>query len=104
GERLTPELRRITAAGLVHQRHEVRGVGLLIGIEFADPATAIELFMALVAHDVVANVSLSSDHVVRLTPPATLGEPEIAFLLERFERAVALVAEQNPEYEVHADA
>ncbi|WP_211593222.1 aspartate aminotransferase family protein [Microbispora sp. H10836] len=104
GERLTPELRRITAAGLVHQRHEVRGLGLLIGIEFADPATAIELFMALVAHDVVANVSLSSDHVVRLTPPATLGESEIAFLLERFERAVALVAEQNPEYEVHADA
>jgi putrescine aminotransferase len=104
GARLTPELHRIMAAGLAHHRHEVRGVGLLIGIEFGDPAMAAELFMALVANGIVANMSLSSDHVVRLTPPATMCESEITFLFERFERAVALVAERNPEYEVLADA
>lgn len=104
GERLTPTLRKIMADGLPHHRHEVRGVGLLIGIEFDDPATAVEFFMALVENDVIANMSLNSDHVIRLTPPATLSETELDFLFERFERAVHLVAERNPDYEELADA
>ncbi|MEU8629486.1 aminotransferase class III-fold pyridoxal phosphate-dependent enzyme [Streptomyces sp. NPDC048669] len=104
GTRLTPELERIIAAHLPHHPYEVRGAGLLIGIEFADPAMAVELFMALVANRVVANLSLNSDHVVRLTPPATLNESEVTFLFERFERAARQVGERNPEYEVLADA
>jgi putrescine aminotransferase len=99
GERLTPVLKQIMTTGLAHHRHEVRGQGLLIGIEFADPAMAVELFMALVSNDVIANMSLNSDHVIRLTPPATLSEPELDFLFTRFERAVQQVAERNPDYE-----
>ncbi|MFD4522987.1 aspartate aminotransferase family protein [Streptomyces sp. NPDC058470] len=104
GARLTPELERIVAAHLPHHPYEVRGAGLLIGIEFADPAMAADLFMALVTHNVVANLSLNSDHVVRLTPPATMTESDVAFLFDRFEQAVTLVAERNPEYEVLTDA
>ncbi|MGW1493538.1 aspartate aminotransferase family protein [Streptomyces sp. NPDC002402] len=104
GARLTPELERIVAAHLPHHPYEVRGAGLLIGIEFADPAMAADLFMALVTHNVVANLSLNSDHVVRLTPPATMTESDVAFLFDRFEQAARLVAERNPEYEVLADA
>ncbi|WP_434599886.1 aspartate aminotransferase family protein [Streptomyces sp. A5-4] len=104
GARLTPELERIIAAYLPHHPYEVRGAGLLIGIEFADPAMAADLFMALIAHDVVANLSLNSDHVVRLTPPATMTDSDVAFLFDRFEQAARTVAEHNPEYEVLADA
>lgn len=104
GARLTPELERITATHLPHHRYEVRGAGLLIGISFDDPAMAADLFLALVGNNVIANLSLNSDHVVRLTPPATMTESDVEFLLDRFERAARSVAERNPEYEVLADA
>lgn len=104
GARLTPRLRRAMAEHLPHHRWEVRGAGLLIGIDFADPAMAADLLLALVGNAVVANVSLNSAHVVRLTPPATMTESDTEFLLDRFERAVALVAERNPDYEGSAHA
>lgn len=104
GALLTPALTRTLATHLPHHPHQVRGVGLLIGVEFGDPAMAVELFMALVAEGVIANLSLNSDHVVRLTPPATLTDSEVAILFERFERAVQQIAARNPEYEVLADA
>jgi len=104
GARLLPELQRIMGALLPHHAFEVRGVGLLIGIDFADPAMAADLFMALVTNGVVANLSLNSDHVVRLTPPATMTDSEVAFLFDRFELAARSVAERNPEYEVLVDA
>ncbi|MFJ3904681.1 aspartate aminotransferase family protein [Streptomyces sp. NPDC090025] len=100
GRRLTADLTRILAGHLGHHPHEVRGAGLLIGAEFADPAMAADLFIALVGQDVVANLSLNSDHVVRFTPPATMTDSDVEFLVERFDRAARQVAERNPEYEV----
>jgi len=97
GERLTPAFQRIVADRLPHHRCEVRGAGLLIGVDFADPALAADLLLALVANDVIANISLNSDHVVRFTPPATLTESDVDFLIDRFERAAAEVAANNPE-------
>ncbi|MFE3325703.1 aspartate aminotransferase family protein [Streptomyces sp. NPDC059176] len=104
GALLTPALERIVGTHLAHHPHEVRGAGLLIGIEFADPAMAADLFIALVANGVVANLSLNSDHVVRLTPPATMTDSDVEFLVDRFEQAASVVAERNPEHEVLADA
>jgi putrescine aminotransferase len=100
GARLLAELERIMARYLGHRVYEVRGAGLLIGIDFADPAMAADLFLSLVSNNVVANLSLNSDHVVRLTPPAVMTDSDVEFLFDRFERAAALVAERNPEYEV----
>ncbi|MEU6668848.1 aminotransferase class III-fold pyridoxal phosphate-dependent enzyme [Streptomyces sp. NPDC046727] len=100
GSRITAELTRITGTYLAHHPHEVRGAGLLIGVEFVDPALAADLFIALVGHDVVANLSLNSDNVVRFTPPAVMSEPDVEFFIERFDRAARQVAERNPEYEV----
>ena len=51
---------------------EVRGRGLLIGIEFAIPGPAGDLLIELISHGVVANHSLNSHLVLRLTPPAVL--------------------------------
>jgi putrescine aminotransferase len=102
GHRLLPELTRIMSEHLPHHHWEVRGVGLLIGVDFVDPAMAADLLIALVSNNVVANFSLNSDHVVRLTPPATLTESDVDFLVERFERAARLVAERNPEVLTYA--
>lgn len=100
GDRLTPEFRRIMATHLSHHDWEVRGSGLLVGVEFTDPAMAADFLIALVGNDVIANFSLNSDHVVRFTPPAVMTDSDVDFLTDRFERAARLVAERNPEYEV----
>jgi putrescine aminotransferase len=40
---------------------------------------------------VIANHSLNSDRVLRLTPPAVLDEREVQFLLDAFDRAARAV-------------
>jgi putrescine aminotransferase len=60
---------------------EVRGVGLLIGIEFIDDTTAAEFILELVERRVLVNTSLNTQNVVRLTPPAIITDEEIEWLL-----------------------
>ncbi|WP_051854594.1 aspartate aminotransferase family protein [Streptomyces sp. NRRL B-1347] len=66
---------------------EVRGRGLLIGIEFAEPGPAGDLLVELIQQGVVANHSLNSHLVLRLTPPAVLSPSDVAFLFTAFDRA-----------------
>ncbi|MFF3413737.1 aspartate aminotransferase family protein [Streptomyces sp. NPDC002698] len=66
---------------------EVRGRGLLLGFEFARPGAAGDLLIELAEQGVIANHSLNSDHVLRLTPPAVLSRSDIGFLYEAFDRA-----------------
>lgn len=81
GERLLRDLRTALAPcdGLVR---EVRGAGLLIGIELADPGTALDLVLDLLEHGVLVNHSLNAHAVVRLTPPAVLTDAETDRLVE----------------------
>jgi putrescine aminotransferase len=83
---------------LGHLLHEIfgevatlRGVGLLIGIELSVDGLAGELLLELMAAGVIANHSLNSDRVLRLTPPAVLDDREVQFLLDAFERAARAV-------------
>ncbi len=87
GARLLGELRQVCAGVLGDAVAEVRGVGLLIGIECAVEGLAGELLLELMEAGVIANHSLNSDRVLRLTPPAVLDEREHRFLLDAFERA-----------------
>jgi putrescine aminotransferase len=100
GERLRVEIEDIVGRHLGHHECEVRGVGLLIGVDIATPGLAGELLVDLIGNNVVANLSLNSDRVLRLTPPAILTPAETDFLLDRFERAVKSIASRNPEFEV----
>lgn len=56
---------------------ELRGRGLLVGLQLRDPGVAGELMLELIDRDVVVNHSLNRGDVLRLTPPATLTTEEI---------------------------
>lgn len=91
GELLTTELEQIARAVLGDRIREVRGVGLLIGIEFAVPGMAGELLLELLTAGVLANHSLNCADVMRLTPPAVLDQYEVQILFDGFERAARAV-------------
>jgi len=87
GARLLPEVDRIARANCGDLVADVRGQGLLIGIEFIEGGLAGELLIELFNHGVIANHSMNGSSVVRLTPPAVLTDSEADFLLESFDRA-----------------
>ncbi|MEW9532082.1 aspartate aminotransferase family protein [Microbispora sp. NPDC049125] len=75
---------------------EVRGQGLLIGLELVEAGLAGELLIELFNNGVVGNHSMNASSVVRFTPPAILSPSEVRFFLVAFERATRdLVARQT---------
>jgi putrescine aminotransferase len=87
GSRLLPEVDRIVRANCGELVVDVRGQGLLLGIELTDGGLAGELLIELFNHGVVANHSMNGCAVVRLTPPAILTDAEANYLLEALDRA-----------------
>ncbi|MEU0353067.1 aminotransferase class III-fold pyridoxal phosphate-dependent enzyme [Streptomyces sp. NPDC006237] len=71
---------------------EIRGRGLLIGIELADEALAGELVLHLIEAGVLVNHSLNAHTVVRLTPPALLTASDLDRLAEAFTTAATALA------------
>jgi len=61
---------------------DVRGRGLLIGMDFVSSDLAVEFLMELIARRVVPSYSLNRYNVLRLTPPATLTAQDMADLQE----------------------
>jgi putrescine aminotransferase len=68
------------AAHCPHLVTEVRGEGLLIGIEFASPDVAAEFLIGLLDSRVIPSYSLNSNSVLRLTPPAVLDSADLDWL------------------------
>src|SRR5258708_19596539 len=66
----------------------VRGLGLLIGIEFRDAALAQRFVAATVAHGVIVNWTLNADNVVRLAPVLTITPDEVNFALGAITKAL----------------
>lgn len=91
GEVIRDELSQLASTLLGHRVREVRGVGLLIGLEFTVPGLAGELLIEMLAAGVLANHSLHSPTVLRLTPPAVLDDTQVLVLLDAFERACRAV-------------
>lgn len=81
GERLLLSLRQTVHGVCPHLAREIRGVGLLIGIEFTAEHIAMDFMIELMARRVIVSTSLNAHRVVRLTPPAVLTETEIDWLL-----------------------
>lgn len=74
---------------------EVRGRGLLIGIEFSDPGAVGELALQLVERGVLSCHSLNSSRVLRFTPPAILDQSEIGQFLTAFGAALAALGTER---------
>ena len=65
---------------------EVRGLGLLVGLELDDAELTRRLAAACFARGLVLNWTLHRDRVIRLAPPLVIAEDEIA-------RGVAILGE-----------
>jgi putrescine aminotransferase len=82
--RLGPQVRDLADEALSrhcpHLVTEVRGEGLLIGIEFRSSDVATEFLMGLLDERVIPSYSLNSSNVLRLTPPAVLDTAELDWL------------------------
>ncbi len=88
--------RHAQAAGCPHLVRDVRGRGLLVGIEFDTPEMATEYMMALLEHHVIPSYSLNCHPVPRLTPPATLDDADLAWLAAALADAARDLARISP--------
>ncbi|WP_223771712.1 aspartate aminotransferase family protein [Streptomyces huiliensis] len=71
---------------------DVRGTGLLIGVEFATEAAAGEFTLHMLEQHILVNHSLNSGRVIRLTPSYLLTESDVARIAAVCGEAAAHVA------------
>jgi putrescine aminotransferase len=92
-ERIVPRARRLGETILDHVQaalhdtipelvSDVRGCGLLIGMEFEDAGVAGEFALEMLRQRVIVSHSLNASRVVRLTPPALLSDAELEWLVD----------------------
>ena len=70
---------------------EIRGLGLLIGIEFHEASIAHRFVAATLANGVVINWTLNAEKVVRLAPPLNIRDDEVDFALDAMRDALKSV-------------
>ncbi len=87
GERLRKRLATLDARAV----RAVRGLGLLVGIEFASAELARRFSAETIDRGVVLNWTLNADRVVRLAPPLTIAEQELEFALSVMNDALRAV-------------
>ncbi len=87
GVRLLGEIRRTMIRTLPGAVREIRGRGLLIGLEFLRQDIAGAFANRLLRERVVTHYSGGAHPTVRFTPPASLTDPEIRWLLRGIEVA-----------------
>jgi acetylornithine/N-succinyldiaminopimelate aminotransferase len=82
------ELMRRIAAMRSSKIIAVRGLGLLVGIEFRDSESARRFVAATIARGVIINWTLNAEKVVRLAPPLIIATDEIDFALDAMQAAL----------------
>jgi putrescine aminotransferase len=75
---------------------EVRGRGLLIGIDFVSADAATEFMLGLIERRVIPSYSLNTHHVLRLTPPALLDGADLDWLAAALDGAARQAAATCP--------
>lgn len=96
GDRLQSMIREVLQAGCPQLVADVRGRGLLLGIEMRDPAYAAELILELLERRVVISGTLNSHSTVRLTPSAFFDEDDTAWLREALEETAQALSARHP--------
>jgi len=95
GERLLARIREIVEYRCPDAVVEVRGRGLLIGVEFAKASTAADLMTELLRRKVLTSFPLNTHTVLRFTPPAVLTERDVDWLLGAFDEAADTVGRRR---------
>jgi len=97
---LGPQVRDLAAdAVTAHCPHlvtEVRGQGLLIGVDFVSADVATEFLIGLLDEHVIPSYSLNSSNVLRLTPPAILDAADLEWLARALTSAAKHVGRVVP--------
>jgi putrescine aminotransferase len=96
GQRVCALAADAVTAHCPHLVTEVRGEGLLIGIDFVSPDAAAEFLIGLLDSRVIPSYSLNSANVLRLTPPAILDAADIDWLGHALISAARHVARAMP--------
>ncbi|WP_309111457.1 aminotransferase class III-fold pyridoxal phosphate-dependent enzyme [Saccharothrix sp.] len=96
GETLLTGMREVVDRRCPQLVREVRGVGLLIGVDMAGPGLAGALLAELVDRHLIVNYSLNAGAVLRFTPPAVLTDDDVDFLLSAFDGACAELSARYP--------
>ena len=91
GERMLAAVRGVMDAECPELVSEVRGRGLLIGVEFARPDLVGEFTLELLARDVIVNHSLNAHAVMRLTPPAVMTDADLDQLVQALTAAARAI-------------
>ncbi len=84
--------------------HDVRGRGLLIGVEFADPDIALMAAAWSITEGVFVYFSLNNPEVLRLAPPLIITPEQIEMGVGRIDRALTEVTRLLAEVEVPTEA
>jgi acetylornithine/N-succinyldiaminopimelate aminotransferase len=80
-------VRRLLASG-APEIAAVRGIGMIVGIEFRDTSLAHRFVAATLARGVIVNWTLNADNVVRLAPVLTIMPDEVDFALSAMKNAL----------------
>ncbi|WP_328744904.1 aspartate aminotransferase family protein [Streptomyces sp. NBC_00285] len=72
---------------------EVRGEGLMIGVDTASPGVAGQLVLEAAKHGVLLSFCLSNPRVLRVYPPAVIGQDDLDEGLDAIAAAVTAVPE-----------
>ena len=75
---------------------EVRGEGLLIGVDFLSAEAVTEFLIGLLDQHVIPSYSLNSSNVLRLTPPAILDTADLDWLARALTSAAKHVGRVVP--------
>lgn len=92
GEELMTRLHDALTPLLGNAVADIRGRGLLIGIEMRDEGAAGELVLNLLEAGLLVNHSLNAHRVVRLTPPAVLTPADLDWISRAFTSAATALA------------
>jgi putrescine aminotransferase len=95
-ERLGAEIKAIVSDGLDDACpdliEEVRGVGLLIAVEFKADHFAGDFVFELLSRHVIVSTSLNTNRVVRLHPSTAMSDTDLTWLRDAVHESGAAVA------------
>ena len=98
GETLFSQMGFFRSAKYSRLIRELRGRGILIGIEFEADFLAGDFMIEMLKKNVVVSYSLNAHRVVRLTPSAFLSEADVKWLVAAAQDSIAILDERYPNF------